>query len=80
MEAIRKKKVKTKEGKIIIDLPDFTAKEVDLIIWPSEDEKADENISDVELATWRTNMNNFYAQYNVDLSDYKFNRDELYDR
>lgn len=55
MEAIRKKKVKTKEGKIIIDLPEnFTAKEVDLIIWPSEDEKADENISDVELATWRT--------------------------
>jgi hypothetical protein len=79
MEAIRKKKIKRKGRQVIIDLPDdFKAEEVDAILWPSEGE--DESIKKVELDKWKKEMDEFYSKFNVDLSSFKFNRDELYDR
>lgn len=79
MEAIRKRKIRRKGQQVIIDLPDdFKAEEVDAIIWPSEGEN--ENNKKVELAKWKKDMEEFYSKFNVDLSNFKFNRDELYDR
>jgi hypothetical protein len=81
MEAIRKKKIRRKGRQVIIDLPDdFKAEEVDAILWPSEGE--DETNKKIELAKWRKEMEEFYSnsKFNVDLSSFKFNRDELYDR
>ncbi|HRJ30824.1 MAG TPA: hypothetical protein PLV21_15340 [Cyclobacteriaceae bacterium] len=78
MEAIRRKKVKRIGKKIIIELPDsFKANEVDLIIWPSQEEKT-ENKVDTKL--WKKNLTKFYADFNINVSKFKFNREELYDR
>jgi hypothetical protein len=80
MEAIRKKRVRRTGRQITVDLPDdFKAEEVDVIILPSteEDEKA---ISKTELAEWRKSLVEEFSIFNVDLSNFKFNRDELYDR
>jgi hypothetical protein len=79
MEAIRRSKIKTHNHKIEVDLPmHFNAKEVELIIWPSEN-NADQQ-SEIDIEKWRKEIRDFYAGYNVDLSNFKFNRDELYDR
>jgi hypothetical protein len=80
MEAIRKKRVRRTGRQVTVELPDdFKAEEVDVIILPSteEDEKA---ISKTELAEWRKSLVEEFSKFNVDLSDFKFNRDELYDR
>ena len=81
METVRRKKIKRIGRKITIDdLPeDFIAEEVDVIISPS---KADEKkkMSDSELLEWRKSLAEEFSKFNVDLSDFKFNRDELYDR
>jgi hypothetical protein len=80
MEAIRKKKIKREGRKVVIELPeDFTAEEVEVIVWPSENESKSE-LSDEELNAWKKQMSEFYSKFNVDLSGFKFNRDELYDR
>ncbi len=79
MEAIRKR-IKRTGSRISIDLPDdFKAVEVDVIILPSieDDEK---ELSATELLEWKKNLTEDFAQFNVDLSNFKFNRDELYDR
>ena len=81
MEAIRKKKVRRTEKQIIIDLPEnFKAEEVDVILWASQDELADVKTDDASLRKWRENLSQYYSNLNVDLSNLKFNRDELYDR
>jgi hypothetical protein len=80
MEAVRKKRVRRTGRQVTVDLPDdFKAEEVDVIILPSteEDEKA---ISKTELAEWRKSLVEEFSIFNVDLSNFKFNRDELYDR
>jgi hypothetical protein len=80
MEAIRKKRVRRTGRQVTVELPDdFKAEEVDVIILPSteEDEKA---ISKTELAEWRKSLVEEFSIFNVDLSNFKFNRDELYDR
>ena len=80
MEAIRKERVKIIGRQITIDLPaDFKAEEVDLIIWPSTDESQADMV-EIKLNKWREGLKEFYSTYNVDLSQFKFNRDELYDR
>jgi hypothetical protein len=79
MEAIRRSKVKTHNHKIEVDLPlNFNASEVELIIWPSKSSSDQQSESDVE--NWRKDIRDFYSHYKVDLSNFKFNRDELYDR
>ena len=81
MEAIRKERVKIIGRQITIDLPaDFKAEEVDLIIWPSTDESKGDMADQIKLNKWREGLKEFYSTYNVDLSQFKFNRDELYDR
>jgi hypothetical protein len=80
MEAVRKKRVRRTGRQVTVELPDdFKAEEVDVIILPSteEDEKA---ISKTELAEWRKSLVEEFSKFNVDLSNFKFNRDELYDR
>jgi hypothetical protein len=79
MEAIRRSKIKTHNHKIEVDLPmHFNAKEVELIIWPSESTSDQQSVTDLEK--WRKELRDFYSGYSVDLSNFKFNRDELYDR
>lgn len=79
MEAIRRSKIKTHNHKIEVDLPlNFNAKEVELIIWSSEN--ATDQQSELDIEKWRKDLRDFYADYKVDLSNFKFNRDELYDR
>jgi hypothetical protein len=80
MEAIRKNRIKTHNRKVTIDLPEnFNAEEVDMIIWASE-KPADNQQSEVDNNKWRKDIRDFYAGFQVDLSNFKFNRDELYDR
>jgi hypothetical protein len=72
------KKIKVINRQITIDLPEeFKAEEVNIIVTPSKEEK---KYSDSELAKWRKELIQEYSHFNVDLSNYKFNRDELYDR
>lgn len=81
MQAIRKEKVKRIGRQITIELPDdFKAEEVDLIIWPSTDEPEEIARDPIKLDKWREELKQFYSTFNVDLSNFKFNRDELYDR
>ena len=79
MEAIRKNRIKTHNRKVTIDLPEnFNAEEVDMIIWASEKKDDQQNVVNIE--EWRKDVRDFYAGFKVDLSNFKFNRDELYDR
>ncbi len=78
MEAIKRYRVKTTNHKIEVELPEgFNAKEVDMIIWPSE---STEQSNKIDIEEWRKELSEFFAKFNVDLTNYKFNRDELYDR
>jgi hypothetical protein len=80
MEAIRKNRIKTHNRKVTIDLPEnFNAEEVDMIICAS-DQTQGELESDVNIDRWRKELRDFYAGFKADLSNFKFNRDELYDR
>ncbi len=77
MEAIRKKNVKRIGKHVTVELPDsFKANEVDVIIMPS----VEENENAIDIETWRKSLHEEFSKFNVDLSNYKFNRDELYDR
>ena len=79
MEALRKTRIKTQNQKVIIELPDnFNPKEVDVILLASEG-KVDEQ-KELDIDKWRKELVEFYSKFNVDLSNFKFNRDELYDR
>jgi hypothetical protein len=51
---------------------------VDVIILPSEEESV--QAKGIDIDEWRKEIADFYSNFNVDLSNYKFNRDELYDR
>jgi hypothetical protein len=81
MEAIRKKNIKRTGKQLIIDLPeDFKAEEVDVIVWPSQDEELQPAENSKSLESWKLDLKKYYSNFNVDLSNFKFNRDELYDR
>jgi len=80
MEAIRKKRVRRTGRHVTVELPDdFKAEEVDVIILPSTEED-EQKIGKTELAEWRKSLVEEFSKFNVDLSNFKFNRDELYDR
>lgn len=80
MEAVRKKRVRRTGRQVTVELPDdFKAEEVDVIILPSTEED-EQTIGKTELAEWRKSLVEEFSKFNVDLSDFKFNRDELYDR
>jgi hypothetical protein len=79
MEAIRKRRVKNSNQTITVNLPKyFNPKEVDVIILPSEEESV--QAKGIDIDEWRKEIADFYSNFNVGLSNYKFNRDELYDR
>jgi predicted Zn-dependent protease with MMP-like domain len=80
MEAIRKKKVQRIGRQIIIDLPEaFKAEEMEVIILSSNEEN--ESIKDsIDLEEWRKSLRKEFSKFNIDLSNLKYTRDELYDR
>jgi len=77
MNAIRK--ILTRQGNSLnVILPDnFTAKQVEVIILPFEDEVKDINESD--SIAFRQKISGIFKNFNADLSGFNFNRDELYD-
>jgi len=78
MNAIRK--TIKREGNILkIILPDdFKAEEFDVIVLPKEEPLLANK--EFDLDEYRKSIVDFYANYNADLTNFKFNRDELYDR
>jgi hypothetical protein len=78
MNAIRKT-IKREGNELRIVLPDdFKAEEFDVIVLPKEEPvtaKEEFNIDE-----YRKSIIDFYANYQADLTNFKFNRDELYDR
>jgi hypothetical protein len=78
MNAIRKT-IKREGNELRIVLPDdFKAEEFDVIILPKEEPvNAKEEF---DLDEYRKSIVDFYANYQADLTNFKFNRDELYDR
>jgi len=78
MNAIRKT-VKRQGNELRIILPDdFKAEEFDVIVLPKEEQFiANEQF---DLDEYRKSIVDFYANYDADLTNFKFNRDELYDR
>ncbi len=80
MEAIRKEKVKRIGSKITVELPDeFKAEEVDVIILPSKGDSLSIE-KPIDVVEWRKDLIKEFSQFNVDLSNLKYTRDELYDR
>ena len=78
MNAIRK--IMKRDGnRLDVELPeDFKAESVELIILPIDEQQVIENAQTDEQ--FRIEMMEFYSKYNADLSNYKFNRDDVYDR
>ena len=48
-------------------------------IWAS-DQTPDKLETEVDVDRWRKELRDFYSGFKADLSKFKFNRDELYDR
>ena len=69
----------TNEVSINVTLPDeFKSRKLEVIILPvDEDIKVKE---DKDLTEYHQSIRDHYKDIRVDLSNYKFNRDELYER
>ena len=81
MEVIRKKIKRNGRNKITIELPeDFKAENLEVIIRPDLEEKSSEEKKEHENEMLREKIRKYYSKFNVDLSNFKFNIDELYDR
>ena len=78
MNAIRK--IVQREGnELRIILPeDFKSEKFEVIVLPSDE--AIENINDINLEAYQQAIRNRWSKFNVDLTNFKFNRDELYER
>jgi hypothetical protein len=78
MNAIRKI-VKRVGNELKIVLPDdFKSEEFEVIVLPAEEKVSSEN--EFDLDAYRQSIMDYYAKFHVDFGNYKFNRDELYDR
>ena len=80
MNAIRKFiESETSEVTINVTLPDeFKSRKLEVIIFPVDEEiKAKE---DKDLEEYHQSIRDHYKNIGADLSNYKFNRDELYER
>ena len=62
----------SKNGQLIIDLPPSFSKEVEVIIIPKRKKKTEIQIPD--------ELNRFFDKYQIDLSNFKFNREEANER
>ncbi len=80
MDTITRKIKRNGRNKITIELPDdFEGEDLEVIIKPdlekiipeAENEKDDEKL--------RSELREFYSNFKVDLSNFKFNRDELHE-
>ena len=81
METIIKKIKRNGRNKITIELPeDFKADNIEVIIKSDSDEIHPLVEKEKDNEKYRSELRVFYSKFNVDLSKYKFNRDELYDR
>jgi len=81
MDTITRKIKRNGRNKITIELPDdFKGENLEIIIKSdlekilpeTENQTADENL--------RSGLRKFYSDFKIDLSKFKFNRDELYDK
>lgn len=80
MGAIRRQKVRRTGRQVTVELPDdFKAEEMEVIILPSTEEE-EKKLSAIDLKEWRRSLIEEFSKFNVDLTNFKFNRDELYDR
>jgi len=81
METIIKKIKRNGRNKITIELPeDFKADNIEVIIKSDSDEIHPLVEKEKDNEKFRSELRVFYSKFNVDMSKYKFNRDELYDR
>lgn len=79
METIIKKIKRNGRSKITIELPeDFKAENLEITI--SVDEKEEFKYSSDKKKTLAEEAIEYYKDFQVDLSKFKFNRDELHDR
>ncbi len=80
MNAIRKT-VKIEGNSLKVDLPDeFKDQEVDIEVTLHKVEKESISKEDKDLQEYHQSIRDHYKDIRVDLSNYKFNRDELYER
>jgi hypothetical protein len=80
MNAI-KKIVKTEGNELHLVLPDeFKDKEVDIEVSLHKVEEENAPKKEFNLEEYRQSILDYWKDINADLSNYKFNRDELYDR
>jgi hypothetical protein len=78
MNAIRKT-ITTQGNELRMLLPDeFKNKKVDVVVTSVDEDSVSEKQKKDEAL--RERLRTFYADFQVDAGDYKFNRDELYDR
>ncbi|MEI6817563.1 MAG: hypothetical protein WCL14_13210 [Bacteroidota bacterium] len=78
MNAIRK--IIQREGnELRIVLPDdFKSEKFEVIVLPSDEEI--ENKKDLDIEAYRQAIRDRWSKFSVDMSNFKFNRDELYER
>ncbi len=76
-----KKTVKAEGNELKIVLPDeFKDQEVDIEVTLHKVEKDEPEKKEFDLEEYRQSIRDYWKDFRVDLSNYKFNRDELYDR
>lgn len=81
METIIKKIKRNGRSKITIELPeDFKAENLEVTIKADSDKVKSKVEKGIDNEKLRSELREFYSKFNVDLSNFKFNRDELYDR
>jgi hypothetical protein len=80
MNAIRKVvETETNEINITVNVPDdFKSRKLEVIILPVNDEV--EDTKEFDLDEYHQSIRDYWADLRADLSNYKFNRDELYER
>jgi len=78
MNAIRK--ILTRNGNSLnVALPEnFTARRVEVIVLPFEDNDIKAKAPNTEV--FRVELARIFGKFNADISGFRFNRDELYDR
>jgi hypothetical protein len=80
MNAIRKViETERNEVTITVNVPDdFKSRKLEVIILPLNDDVEDKN--EFNLDEYHQSIRDYWADLRADLTNYKFNRDELYER
>ena len=81
MKTITKKIKRNGRNKITIELPkDFIGENLEIIIKSDIENLTSVSESEKDSEKLWSELREFYSEYKVDLSKFKFNRDELYNR